>query len=534
MNRKTRKSKTSEEPLTVRLEEKRKSKKDPKVTKVQKITLLEHQVPHVDKLEDILSENYCAFDMSSMGSGKTYTTSQIALNLDFKHVIVICPVSLESKWRSMKQYGVPIAQVISYQGLRSRKGSEPRHGLLTRHDIFNEGISSTFFTPTPYYNRLIEEGCLVVFDEVQNFKNKNDQFMACKALTTSILNSGGVSRFILLSGTPFDKEIHAVHMLEMMGFIRAHKLFNFVKEENKLKLLGAQELVDFCKSIDPEGLVNFLKYNAFTRDNVHHNCYLLFQRIIKKNLSATMPSPKVEKDVKNGYYVIEDEEDRNNLIKGILQLQTAAQYNEKDQSVKFSKVGAGIKSGFSAITKALESIEKSKINTMARLARSQLGKNPMCKVAIFLNFRDSIVRLKEYLVDFNPLVLDGSVLEKNRPGVIEKFQAASNDNRLILCNIAVAGIGIDLDDKFGNRPRFAFASPNYSILNLHQAVYRFARSDSKSICVFRFVYGITGRKEVSILSALSRKSAILKDTLELAVKEGEIFPGDLPDEFEKQ
>lgn len=488
---------------------------------IEKIFLKENQEPHTERLEEILSEQYCAFDMSSLGSGKTYTTSELSLRLEFSHVIVICPASLEAKWKDMAKYGVKLAKVISYQGLRSRVNAIPRHGLLRRHDSINEG---TFFTPTEEYERLIDEGTLVVFDEVQHIKNKNDQFLACQALTSSILRSGGVSRFIFLSGTPIDKEEQAIHMMQIMGMIRSQKLSIFNKEENRLKLIGAQELVDFCKAIDPVNTLDFLRLHPFNRDNIHHNCYLIFQKIVKKNIAVAMPSPSLEIDVKNGYYRIENEDDKRKLVKGIIQLQTSVMFNEKEGTVN---VAAGT---FANIAPSLAMIESAKINTMARLAMERLDSNPDCKVGLFVNYNDSIARLTELLKDYKPLVLNGQVDKRHRLPILNKFQADSDAHRLIIGNIHVCSTGIDLDDKFGNRPRFAFAIPNYKILDLHQLTRRFIRLDSQSVPIFRFVYGNVGRKESSILNSLSRKSTVLAQTLESQVESDPDlkFPGELP------
>lgn len=491
---------------------------------IEKIILKENQIPHVEKLEDILSEQYCAFDMSSLGSGKTYTTSELSLRLEFKHVIVICPASLETKWKSMKKYGINLTQVISYQSLRSRQNAIPRHGLLQRHDSIDAGL---FFTPTETYNRLVDEGTLVVFDEVQHIKNKNDQFVACQALTSSILRSGGISRFIFLSGTPIDKEEQALHMMQIMGMIRSHKLYVFSKEENRLKLIGAQELIDFCKAIDPIGIMNFLKLHPFNKDNIKHNCYLIFQRIIKKNISVAMPSPPLEIDVKNGYYKIEDEEDKRNLIKGIIQLQTSVMYNEKEGTVNVAK------GSFENINKALMVIEKAKINSMIRVAKAQLLENLQCKVGLFVNFRDDVEKIRDALAEFNPVVINGSIPKHKRQSIINKFQEDNDNYRVIIGIITVVATGIDLDDKFGERPRFAYAIPNYSILNLHQLTRRFIRLDSKSIPTFRFFYGNISRKESSILNSLAKKSSVLSQTLEQQVQQEKLlFPGDLESEEE--
>lgn len=502
------------------------------LTRKEKIYLKENQVPHVEKLEAILSSHYCAFDMSMMGAGKTYTTSELSLRLEFEHMVVICPASVESKWRNMVDYGINLRHVISYDSLRSKKGKQPKHGLLERKDtlILNkkgEPEKGVLFTPTKDLIEMINEGLFIVFDEAQKFKNKNDVWHACQAMSTAVLKNGGTSRFILLSGTPFDKEEHAIHMMKMMGFIRAPKLYVYDNEDRVLRLYGAQELIDYCNMIDVDATRSYLKYHPFTKENVKDNCYDMFQKIIKPAITAAMPSPRLDIDCKNGYYKILNKEDSDALKAGIASLGYAARFNENTGRTEVTG------NSFGAIQLALASIEKSKLNDMARIARQQLESNPKCKVAIFLNFKkDSIYKMADLLSDYNPIIYNGDVQKNKRAELAAKFQEPNTKYRLFLGNVLTCSTGIDLDDKHGDYPRFAFASADYKINDLHQLTRRFVRLDTKSIATFRFFYGQIGRKEMSILNALAKKAKVMEDTLEGQKSEGVQFPGQYSDDVE--
>lgn len=501
-------------------------------SKKEKIYLKENQLPHVEKLENILSSHYCAFDMSMMGAGKTYTTSELSLRLEFEHVIVVCPASVESKWRGMVDYGVNLRHVISYDSLRSKKGKQPKHGLLERKDtlILNkkgEPEKGVIFTPTPELISLINEGLLIVFDEAQKFKNKNDVWYACQALSTAVLKNGGMSRFILLSGTPFDKEEHALHMMKMMGFIRAAKLYVYDNEDRVLRLYGAQELIDYCNMIDLDATRSYLKYHPFMKDNVKHNCYDMFQKIIKPAISVAMPSPRLDIDCKNGYYKIIRQEDKDSLVGAIESLGRAAKYNPETGRTEVTG------NSFGAIQIALGNIEKAKLNDMARIARQQLESNPKCKVAIFLNFKkDSIYKLAEIMDEYKPIIYNGDIHKNKRAELAAKFQEPNTKHRLFLGNVLTCSTGIDLDDKEGSYPRFVYSSADYKINDLHQLTRRFVRLDTKSIATFRFFYGEVGRKETSILNSLAKKARVMEDTLEGQVAEGVLFPGQYEDEVE--
>jgi len=499
------------------------------LTPTEKIVLREHQGPHVERLKMIFEKNHCAFDMSTMGAGKTYTTSKLSLDLGFQHVIVICPVSVESKWRGMTKYGVKLTHVLSYQGLRSVKNKNPKHGLLERIDVEDpeSGINKTFFNSTEYLSKIVKEGLLFVIDEAQNIKNKNDQRAACQAIIKEIIRSESISRVLLLSGTPIDKEEHAVNILQAMWIIKSNILSKFIRDESRLILYGAQDLYEYCKLVDSKGTDKLIKENPWRADNVEHICYLMFQYIVKPKITSVMPSPPLEIDTKNGYYIIEPESDRKALIKAIGELHSSLMFSERDQTVNITQESIG------AIAKALTKIEIAKVRSMARVAMETLESDHNCKVGIFVNYKESLNELEDILYKYKPLRLDGSVNKTKRPAIIEKFQEPNTKYRLIIANVQVASTGIDLDDKYGMFPRHAFASPNYKILDLHQLTRRFVRLDSKSNASFRFFYGGgISRKETSILNALARKTDVMKTTLEGQVEEGIIFPGDYEEEIE--
>ena len=142
--------------------------------------LLPTQIGHVEKLQTILEDNSFALDFSSLGSGKTYTGSHIALQLGFQNVVVICPVLVQSKWKEMQErYNVPVQENLSFCGVRSVKNKQPKHGLLNRQDYTVEidqdsskrYMDKTDFTPTPKLLQMIDVGLLLIIDEMQHLKN---------------------------------------------------------------------------------------------------------------------------------------------------------------------------------------------------------------------------------------------------------------------------------------------------------------------------------------------------------------------------
>jgi superfamily II DNA or RNA helicase len=177
------------------------------VPTIQPLQLRPHQVAHYQRILEILSRFYFFVDGSEMGTGKTYVTAAVAITQKLP-VIVVCPVAARQTWLNVFQahgvttYNLPeTGGVITYDSLRSKKGYQPKHGLLTRDDT---GTTPLFY-PTTLFVQLVQAGVLVIFDECQKLKNNGNQNAAAKALVRQVYAIGGRSRIAFLSGSALDK-----------------------------------------------------------------------------------------------------------------------------------------------------------------------------------------------------------------------------------------------------------------------------------------------------------------------------------------
>ena len=150
---------------------------------------------------------------------------------------------------------------------------------------------------------------------------------------------------------------------------------------------------------------------------------------------------------------------------------------------------------------------------------------PNRKVVICVNYTSSIRSIVDALARYKPLILNGGVGVKLRGEVLAKFQTPSTQHRLLVGNVSVCSVGIDLDDKHGHFPRKAFVNANYNTISLYQIGHRFQRADTKSDSDIHFVYGAHAT-EHTMLNALARKSAVMKETTTEQVTSGVVFPGD--------
>lgn len=521
----------------------------PPLPRRQIIELYPPQVDHVDRLKKISMYSPVVLDFSMLGTGKTFTSSYIALESAIPSVVVVCPPSLEHRWADMKsRYGVPIVQIISYNSIRSTKCHQPRHGYLSRYD-YKETVTDkngresivdkVDFDVTDDFKKLVATGCYIILDEVQHIRNINDQFHACQALirhVTSMYEGGCRSRVFMLSGSPIDRKEQVIHLYRMIGIMKSDNLSQYNPYTGKNVWKGFGDIINYARRFDPHLDTNYSipPENEGIAKNFSSIAYDIFQNLIKAELvSAMLPfKSNVKINKYNGFYDIKDEQDVSLLASGVDMLAKSSRYDEATGTVDFrhhhneedGETTGGI-SLLAKITQALQMIETAKIGTIARIVRERLTVNPTMKIVVGVNYIDTINDLKDELEDYNPLILTGSVPKARRGEIVEKFQHPSTTHRLIIGNISVLGTGIDLDDQHGDYPRFCIINPNYSTIQLYQVGHRVYRMNTKSDSLLHFVFGKQAC-ELSILDALSRKSAVMKETTEEQVQAGVVFPCD--------
>lgn len=499
------------------------------------VNLLTHQVSHVERLMEIMKSDRSAMDFSCMGLGKTYTSTEVVVRLKLSNMFIVCPVAMESKWKQItRDHGIRNAVITSFASLRSVSGCQPKHGCLNRisvdgDEILKDGTPKKIevFEVTKKFLKMVEDGVMLIVDEVHNLKNLSEQFRACKCLTDAIYESDvGKSRCLFLSGTPIDKEEQTLKILRLMGLYTSMEM----------STAGLSTYVHKLMEKDKGTVVQLVRNTpAKIATEMVHLSHLLFKEVVCKHWVSSMPNTENNNiDCKNGYYKISERDQKflefyiNQLHNnsGFMSL-TAKPDGEGMVTIEGGKLGA--------IVKALEGIEQSKIPLFERLVRETLLKYPNCKICVGLNYvQRTLLSLAEKMKDLNPRLITGETSKDQRDRIISEFQQPNLKSRLLIANIKCLSTGVDLDDKTGNFPRIVYASPNYNIVDLHQFSRRFLRVDTKGVPVFRFVYGECSRKEKSILNALARKSFVLKEVLSDHGNDDVKFPGEYDDELETE
>jgi hypothetical protein len=532
------------------------------------VILKDYQIPHVAKLVQTLNEFGFAIDISRPGKGKTYAAGATAVELKVPNVIYIAPKRIITQnMNKLKLFGIsekgPIKAVpVGYESLRSARTRNPRligtwrklnnkiverkDYVVTKQDkkgkITKQNASD--YRVSQYFMDLVEAGCLIILDEVSKIKNNTTlSFDASIEVERYVLDNfpRTGSRILELSALPGTKPEQIISILTRLGVIRSTPLY---ETKNGERLIGAQDLVDFCYKIDPEQtnqIVGELWANSFSGnfgELVQKMCENLYMTVFKGVITHAMTAggddipEDVTLDIKDGFYK-PPEEDMEIID------DTMSNLNSELAKMKKDPRGKPILD-FSVITPLMIDLETSKINLFIRLAKDVLDSDPNAKVCIALNYKFSVQCVAKALAEYGVIrfwatdLYDKAVSMDKREEMREDFNATNLDYRVLVGLSVLLYEGIDLDDRDGRFPRTAFASPSFSYERAFQFGGRFYRADTKSSAVVRFVYALsrTGIEETKIINIIARQQPIARGTIGHALVEGAKLPGEYEREEE--
>lgn len=485
--------------------------------------LFPEQIKHVKEITHILSKYEFALDLSSLGSGKTYTGCYLAKQSQCKNILIISPKCVENKWKDVSNKIIPenTPYIVSYNSLRSVQNCQPKHGYLHRIDEKVNNEIKTNFVETKKLNNMINEGLFVIMDEFQNLKNMTDQTRACMTIIKAIkTRKNSLSKILMISGSPFDKKEQIITFLRLTYIQTGNYVINFNPRLLKTEWKGMNEIYKFSCKINQLNTEKLMPLTLRSITQCHNAIYRVFQEIIKPELSHSMITKTHDNvvDIYEGFYHMKEYNTIEKLKDEINNLKITIRIDPH--------TGKMFPNIWHAIGGCLRRIEFFKLEIFIRLINHQLMWTHNKVVACF-NFCDSIRIVSNELSHYNPLILNGSVPLKKRQDILNKFQRNDNTHRLLIGNLQVCSTGIDLDDKFGCWKRCVFASPTYNIQNIYQFGHRFERADTKSKAIVNLVF-CNEANEIKMLNALSKKGSIMKETTPNHSINGTLFPGEYP------
>ena len=459
------------------------------------------QVDNHYRTEKMLQNQIGYINCSPTGAGKTESTLALAATLGL-HIFVVGPPAVLDNWNEKTtKYGFTNYVGISYHSLRGNS-VDLNHPWLTRYE--------DMYYPTEYLRSYIRAGTLFVFDEIQFAKNaKSITNKACHAIVREIVKLNTKSRVALLSATPYDKPIFSESIVKMLGIVSRTKMYEYDQKSREyiLESYGMIEMIDWCRRMDPEKTALIMyKFPTINRKSIGPLCQELFTTVLRDNyVSVIIPDYPTKLFAKNGYYKMSPTATKriNELSND---MSAAAGYNASTETIQ-SKVN------FGAINKILHDIEWVKLEILMRIVPEILNSNLNAQVIIYLWYKDTTKYLAEYLRNYNPGIINGSVPLIKRSGIVKAFQEDNSQSRLLIGHPIAGGVGLSLDDTHGNRPRYIFIIPTYHLIDSTQAMGRIQRMSSASDGTVFFVYSKEQTQETKILDALSRKENTVREVI---------------------
>ncbi len=479
---------------------------------VSHLSLHEYQQEHYNRISEILSTHVAYFDTSHTGLGKSYIAGKIAIDRNLP-LFVVCPVSVIAVWEELsRKYRIPLIEAISYQTLRGTQVRELKHPYLTRRD-------KTYFNATPELIDIVNQDTLFVFDEEQNLKNDSAQLHSAHAIVKAVVDNPSRSKVAVLSALPGEKKEHTLSMIKLLGITTQDVFATYDRKEKRYDAYGILDVIKVGRQLNPEVTREIVTDRKFDKPGIINICFDLWVKLFKQVYCSSMVEEIDEDkiDAKNGYYKMKSS-DITKIKAGTEKLQKIFVPKEKGRPV-----------GVVHLTAALMAIETGKYSTAIRLAKSILNQDSQAQVLLYFWYMNSIDRAMKDLSNYAPMKLTGKVKPVDRLSIQNRFQADDDEFRLIIAQPKVGGVGISLDDRIGDRPRWMFLIPTYYFSDLVQAQGRIVRNSTKGIGHIRYIYSKDFPQETRILNNILSKSKIAMEIRCNLYEERYLYPADFDD-----
>lgn len=422
------------------------------------MTLFPQQVGARNALQRALETYGAALDSSDMGTGKTLKAVELS-RISQSPPLVICPKSVIPAWKTtFEGQGVEFLDVLNYEKLRTgkTKWGDWEVNMGTKRFVFSE------------------EAQFIIWDEVHKCKGRRSQ--------NGMMLAGAKGRYnLMLSATAAEDPTELKNIGYLLGLFpdlrrfvmwaKAHGCymdpwknlkFNFRNREVALGKLNSELYPDRAHRISRDDMKEFFKETHIVTEPLDFG-----------------DKGKIEA----AYSTMEDE---------LLALEEAMADDNPAAAI------------LTAQLRARQKVELLKIPVMAEIAQDYMDQG--FSVAIFLNFDASILAIDVLLKGVAPLIW-GKQDDYERQVSMELFQ--TNEEQVIICNIAAGGVGISLHDVHGGHPRVALISPSWNAKDMVQVTGRVDRAGGKSPTIQRILFG-AGTIEEEIRKSLNIKLANLR------------------------
>jgi superfamily II DNA or RNA helicase len=420
--------------------------------------LLDYQIEHVDSLKKVIQSHGRALDASDTGTGKTYTSIALCLELGLKPLIV-CPTSVINNWKTVLNYfEAPYYGITNYESMHNckyftsesnndkiqcnflnririknknnskSKNSDDENNYATKDaEIFSKRKIARF----TYVWKNIPNDFILIFDEAHRCKNKKT-LNSILLYTAATINT---MKILMLSATIADKpEKFAIAGYVLNLYQNIRNAMNWISKADEgydHPMKGVHKIIfnDYGSRMKIKELGNL-----FPKNQIIAECYDMNNAI----------------EIEKQYKIIEAEVEK----------------------LKNKEESSGC--ALSRILYARMRIEQLKIPTIIEMANKYLREGT--SVAIFVNFSMTLQTIADEL--HTKCVIWGEQTLQDRNKNIDDFN--KDRSRIIVCNIKSGGVGISLHDTIGNHPRISLISPSDSAQDIIQVLGRIHRANGKT------------------------------------------------------
>jgi len=421
--------------------------------------LLAPQVEHVRKLVDSLYFNGFALDMSETGTGKSYAAAAVAREMN-RPLVLISPKTVIPQWEKvLKTFGLRAKVIINYEKLgRGNTKWMKWKKLPDPSKPWKE--TATDLLPDFRFPR----DSLVILDEGHRCKGNhtsNSQMM--------IMLAEQGYKILVASATMATTPME----MKAVGYLSGlHALYNFT---------------DFCRT---HGAEMVGQWGAMTWDMSGVEAKKSMMRLNEYFFETRECASRMTVD-DFGELFPESHIIPNAFDMGVNGAKIADVYDQMDAEI--AKLSDATKNYsehiFAVLMKARREVELLKVPLIVEKIEELYTEGK--SVVVFVNFSQTIFAISSRLVKNKMLASQiafvvGGQTDNVREQDIEDFQA--DKKRIILCNIAAGGVGINLHDLNGKFPRASIISPTWSACNLRQCMGRVWRQGGLTKSVQFIVY----------------------------------------------
>lgn len=447
---------------------------------------LPHQMENAKRMMLGLAERGSSADTSDTGVGKTMTAGLVAgvfWRQSKKRTLVICPLSVIEQWREALHGDVGLPpeafDVVNYDKIRK----DPKR-MRAYH--------------------------LIVFDEAHRVTGHRT---LQSKLPIAARKYG--KHVLLLSATLFQSPLK----MRSIGYV-----------------LGMHGLHDFTKWMRRHGCVEGdwgWEYHP-TQENVDRLSRALYSgttpravRTARSDVAELFPSERVDWRLLDVGF----DGAKKSWLAAYAEI-----FGETPQGVPPLRylselVETGIRDGYEpnldrllpAIVAARTVSERVKTPAMIETAQDLIAQGN--SVVLFFNFLENGRKAADALtVPF----LCGATDRGDRAKQQKRFL---NDNLpAIVCQTAVGGVGLNLNDRIGDRPRVSLISPDFSVVNFTQALGRIMRVATKTP-VWQIACFAKGTIEERVRNVLVRKARTLESIQQRDITEDALGVTAILDKF---